>query len=221
MLEDCNLAFKATSLLGKDHRWRIDTKETKMKKIVVVQGAPRKNGNTRAVTALAIAAARHSGAEVAEIEAATLEFKVPGCLGCQKCQRSEEFTCSLGDAVGQTVATLPEYDVVVLSTPLYWWSYSAQLKIFIDRMYSLCKFGGNGQHSSVLTGKKLALIATAGGPMENNLALLEQQWKMPAEMLGCSFCSCLFPNVAAEAGELINDPAIAEKAEEFGKLLAG
>jgi multimeric flavodoxin WrbA len=192
-----------------------------MKKIVCVHGGPRKNGNTRAVTALVVEAARQQGAEVAEIDATTLEFKVPGCLGCQKCQKSEEFVCSLGDPVAQAVATLPAYDTIVLSTPLYWWSYTAQLKIVVDRMYSLCKFGAAGEARMSLAGKKLALVATAGGPIEDNLALLESQLKNPAAMMGCSFASCLFANVSAAPGTLTDDPAVAEKAREFGRVLAG
>lgn len=191
-----------------------------MKKIICIHGGPRKNGNTRAVTALAMDAARRQQAEIVDIDATTLDFKVPGCLGCHKCQKSEEFLCSLGDQVAQTVATLPAYDVIVLSTPLYWWSFAAQLKIFIDRMYSLCKFGEDGKYRMALAGRKLALIATAGGPMENNLELLEMQWRIPAEMMGCSFESCLFPNVTAAPGTLVDDPAIAAKAREFGKMLA-
>ena len=189
------------------------------KKIVFVQGSPRKNGNTRAVTALAMEAARQEGAEVTEIDATELKFKIPGCLGCQKCQQSETFVCSIGDQVAQAVATLPEYDVIVLSTPLYWWSYSAQLKIFIDRIYSLSKFREEKGIRSALTGKTLALIATAGGPLEDNLELLERQWKNPADMLGCSFISCLFPNTVVEAGELKNDPLAVDKVKEFGRLL--
>lgn len=191
-----------------------------MKKIICIHGGPRKNGNTRAVTALAMDAAREQKAEVVELDATALDFKVPGCLGCQKCQKSEEFLCSLGDPVAQAVATLPSYDVIVLSTPLYWWSYAAQLKIFIDRMYSLCKFGEDGKYRLSLAGRKLALIATAGGALENNLDLLEKQLKNPADMMGCSFASCLFPLVSAAPGKLVDDPAIAEKAREFGKVLA-
>lgn len=190
------------------------------KKIVFIQGSPRKNGNTRAVTALALAAARQERAEVAEIDATTLEYKVPGCLGCGKCQESEEFICTLGDQLAATVATLPQYDVIVLATPIYWWSYSAQLKIVVDRMYSLGKFREEGKIRTPLAGKTLALIATGAGPWEDNLELLERQWKNPANMLGCSFLSCLFPNTTAEAGGLANDPAAAKKAAEFGRMLA-
>jgi multimeric flavodoxin WrbA len=169
---------------------------------------------------LAMKAAQEAGAEVAQIDATKLEFKVPGCLGCQKCQESEDFVCSLGDGVAEAVAMLPRYDAIVLASPLYWWSYTAQLKIVIDRMYSLSKFREETGIRSVLAGKTLALLATAGGPLEDNLDLLERQWQNPAEMLGCSFLSCLFPNTTVDAGELVFDPAAARKAEGFGRMLA-
>ena len=188
-------------------------------KIVFIQGGPRKKGNTRAVARMAIEAAKEQGASVTEIDVTALSFKEPGCIGCYKCQNSDEYKCALNDEVAEKVATLPEYDVIVLATPLYWWSYTAQLKIFIDRMYSLMKLTGE-EHKSAIAGKKLGLLATAGGPYENNLELLEAQWKNPADMLGCKFMTCLFPETNSDEGSLENDPAAAEKAREFGRSLA-
>ncbi|MBN2382684.1 flavodoxin family protein [bacterium] len=189
-------------------------------KIVVVQGSPRKNGNTRAITKVVIEAAQENGAEVSEIDVTTLDFKEPGCIGCQKCQYSDVFKCALDDGIAQKVATLPEYNTIVLATPLYWWSYSAQIKMFVDRMYSLSKLVDPANFRSQFVGKTLALIATARGPLRRNLELLESQWRRPAEMLGCEFLSCLFPNTSAEAGMLGSDQAAVAKAQEFGRKLA-
>lgn len=190
------------------------------KKIVIVQGSPRKNGNTRSIAAIAIAVAKENGASVTEIDAVDLKFKEPGCLGCQKCQESDGFKCVLNDEIAQKVATITEYDAIVLSTPIYWWSYPAQLKIFIDRMYSLSKLTDPENYSSALAGKTLGILATGGGGLEGNLTLLEAQWKNPADMLGSRFISCLFPNVLSEPGSLVKDPSAMEKAKEFGRALA-
>jgi len=103
---------------------------------------------------------------------------------------------------------------------VYWWSYSAQLKMFIDRMYSLSKPGEGQSIRSAMSGKTLALIATAGGPIEDNLEVLECQWRNPAARLGCSFASCLFPDVVVEGGALKDDPSAAEKARAFGRQMA-
>jgi multimeric flavodoxin WrbA len=189
-------------------------------RIVFVQGSPRKNGNTRAIAAVAMASAKENGAEVAEIDAINLDFEKAGCVGCQKCQESEAFLCAFDDEVAQNVATLPEYNVIVLATPIYWWGYPAQLKIFVDRMYSLSKISDPENPQSLLTGKTSALLATGGGPIEDNLELLESQWKRPADMAGAQFLSCLFPNTPPEARALIQDPSALEKAKEFGRALA-
>ena len=189
------------------------------KKIVFIEGSPRKNGNTIAAAKVAIESAKEHGAEVTEIDATTLEFKTPGCIGCYRCKNSEEYKCAMNDEVAEKVATLPQYDAIVLVTPLYWWSYSAQLKIFVDRMFSLMKLSGD-EHKSLISNKIIGLLATAGGPYENNLELLEAQCRNPADMLGCKFLSCLFPNTVPSEGSLISEPSAVLKAKEFGRLLA-
>ncbi len=189
------------------------------KKIVFIQGGPRKKGNTRAIAKIAMASAKEHGASVTEIDALTLSFKEPGCIACYKCQKSDEYKCVLNDEVAEKVASLQGYDIIVMATPLYWWSYTAQLKIFIDRMISLAKLSGD-KYISVLAGKTLALLSTAGGEMENNLELLETQWRNPADMLGCKFISCLFPNTPPDEDSLIRDQSAVKKAKEFGRLLA-
>ena len=189
------------------------------KKIVFVQGSPRKDGNTRSMAGVAMDAARGNGAEVAEIDATRLEFKVPGCIACYRCQQSEAFACAVGDPLADSVATLPGYDVIVMATPIYWWSFTAQIKMFIDRMYSLSKFSENGDIRTALADKTFALLATGGGGLADNLELLERQWRQPAEMMGRPFHACLFPDTPPQAGALMEDAAAVAKAVAFGKML--
>lgn len=191
--------------------------------IVFIQGGPRRDGNTRAMAAVAMRAAAEAGAAVAEVDALKLSFSVPGCLGCDACQRSDTYGCTLGDEVARVVATVPSYDAIVLATPLYWYSYSAQLKIVVDRFYSLNKYepGSLGTAArSLLSGKVFGLLATAAGPIEHNLDILEAQWRQPARSRGCAFISCLFPGAPGEGGALLRDPIAVARAQEFGRRLA-
>lgn len=190
------------------------------KNIVFIQGSPRKNGNTRAISAVAMDAARLAGAEVSEIDALALEFKAPGCIGCQQCQLSDKYECVINDQLTKAVLSLPKYDVIVFSTPLYWWSHTAQIKMLIDRIYSLVKISDTGEIKTPLSGKKLGLLATGAGTLEDNLDVLDIQLKHPAAMLGCSYVSCLFPDVICEPGTLQNETDAFKKAQEFGRLLA-
>ena len=189
------------------------------KKILIVQGSPRKNGNTRAISAVVAEEATKFGAEVVELDATKLKFKVLGCIDCMKCKTAEGYGCAIKDEVSDKIAKLVDYDVIVFSTPLYWWSYTAQIKIFIDRIYSLCKHNKSGDIDTPLRGKTLALLATAGGGLKDNLEILESQLKNPANMLGCKFSSCLFPNTNHEEGSLLKDEEAVKKAKQFGKDL--
>lgn len=188
-------------------------------KIIFIHGSPRPKGNTRAMADAAIAAAKKQGAQVDEIDVTKLEFKVPGCIGCYQCQAGEEYRCALDDELAHEVARLAEYDVVVISSPVYWWSYSAQCKMFIDRMVSLAKFTPDGIVSN-LQGKALAVLATGGGDMEG-LKLTEAQLKTAAEFVGdLRFTSSLFANAPNEPGGLAGVPGAMEQAQDFGRELA-
>jgi multimeric flavodoxin WrbA len=190
------------------------------KKIVIIHGSPRSNGNTLSVAKIAIQAAKKNKAEVFEIDATKIEYIVPGCVHCMQCQQSNEFICKIGDALSTTVATLVEYDVIVVATPVYWMSYPAQLKIFIDRLGALMKYTESGKILTPLAGKMFALIATGGAGLSNNLNLLERQLRSAATILSCEFASCLFPKAPVEAGVLGADSFEQKRAYEFGEHLA-
>lgn len=190
------------------------------KRIVYLHGSPRKNGNTYAVSRIAIEAAKGQKADVTEINVTQLKFKLPGCSGCMQCHQSNEFVCAIRDQLSEIVAILPDYDVIVVATPTYWMSYPAQIKMFIDRMGSLIKFTESGGIRTPLAGKLLSILATGNSDIENNLDLLERQWRNVAYMLSCSFTSCLFPNAPKEINTLIDDPSVLHKAQEFGRQLA-
>jgi multimeric flavodoxin WrbA len=191
------------------------------KKVVFIHASPRKHGNTRALAGAAGAALAEEGVACDWIDAAWLDFKHPGCLACYKCQQSDAFGCHVDDGLARAVASLPDYDALVLASPLYWFSYPAQVKMLIDRMFSLIKFTETHEIITPLKGKPLALLATAGGAMEENLEMLETLWRIPAKRVGSPFLSCLFPMCHYQPGEAVNDPVLAAKARDFGKKLAG
>lgn len=194
--------------------------EKMSKKIAFIHGSPRKNSNTHGIAQIAIRATQQKKSDVTEIDSIKLEHKIPGCVSCMKCHQSEEFACKVDDQLAKTVATLPEYDVIIIATPAYWMSFPAQLKMLIDRMGSLMKFTPTGEPQTPLAGKTLGIIATGGGVLENNLNLLEQQWRQVASMFSCQFVSCLVPNVPIDTGSLVNDDIAQAKAQDFGRLLA-
>lgn len=190
------------------------------KRVVFIHGSPRKKGNTLALAGQAMAELNAMGVETDLFDAPRLEFKHPGCIACYKCQGSQNFGCHVDDELARSVATLPQYDAVVLAAPIYWFGWPAQVKMFIDRVFSLIKFDENHEILSPLKGKPLGLLATGGGAVEENLEVLERQWAIPAARIGSPFVSCLFPMCHYPPGEAAGDPDLVAKARLFAKDLA-
>jgi len=188
------------------------------KRVVIIHGSPRKNGNTRALAQIAKAAIEETGAQCDWIDAAALDFKYPGCIACYHCQRSPDYGCHVKDGLAKAVNALPGYDAIVLAVPVYWHAAPSQAKMFIDRMFSLIKFDENHTFFSALKGKPLGLLATGGGVTRANLALLEAQWRTAAANTGLKLLSCLFPGCPPERGAA-DDPKRVTKAQKFGTEL--
>ncbi|MDO4356569.1 MAG: flavodoxin family protein [Clostridia bacterium] len=120
------------------------------KKIVVITGSPRRNGNSFAMTRAFIEAAEAAGHSVTRFDAAFHELS--GCRACDTCYRSGR-PCSIDDDFNAVAPAILEADALLFSMPLYWYSMPAQIKSVIDRMYA---FGAGGKDVS---GKRCGLIA--------------------------------------------------------------
>jgi len=189
------------------------------RKILFVCGSPRKKGNTNTLVARAVEAARDAGAQVDVLDVTKLEYAKPGCTACMGCRSAGDFHCVLNDELAHHVASLPTYDVVVLASPLYFWSFSAQMKGFVDRMYSLFKYDAKGI-TSAMEGKTLALLATSGGMVEDNLEVLEHQMKLTCRWIQCEYKSLLVPLAPNKPGDYSDNPQPLEDASQFGRDLA-
>jgi len=119
-------------------------------KVVVITGSPRKNGNSIAMTESFIQAAEAKGHIVTRFD--TAHMKVRGCCACETCFETGK-ACSYDDDFNIIAPSIIEADVVVFTTPVYWYSFPSQLKSAIDKMYSFVVADRN------VSGKKCALIA--------------------------------------------------------------
>lgn len=153
------------------------------KKILVITGSPRNNGNSFAMTESFIRAAQAKGHTVTRFDAAMMQ--VGGCHACETCYKTGE-PCSFDDDFNRIAPAVLEADVLVFTMPVYWYSIPAQIKAVIDRLYSLVVGGKD------ITGKECALIACCEEedptvldgvriPMERTAAL--NKWTMVGEVL--------------------------------------
>jgi multimeric flavodoxin WrbA len=105
----------------------------KSKKIVVITGSPRKNGNSFAMTDAFIKAAERKGHSITRYDAADMEIK--GCNACESCFKTE-MACIIDDDFNRMAPAIEEADAVVFATPLYWYTFPAKLKAAIDKFFA-------------------------------------------------------------------------------------
>lgn len=153
------------------------------KKIVVLTGSPRKNGNSFAMTDAFVVAAKAKGHEVIRFDTAMM--KVGGCHACETCFKTGK-ACSFDDDFNLMAPAIQEADAVVFSMPLYWYTMPAQIKAVFDKLFSFMV------GEKPISGKESALIACCEEedmaafdgmkiPYEKSLALLK--WNIVGEVL--------------------------------------
>ncbi len=101
-----------------------------MKNILILSGSPRKGGNSDTLCDEFQKGALAMGANVEKIRVA--EKKIAPCTGCYYCRNSGG-KCVLNDDMGEILEKIIAADVLVLSSPVYFYSICAQLKAVIDR----------------------------------------------------------------------------------------
>lgn len=119
-----------------------------MSKVVLLTGSPRKNGNSNGMASSFAEAAQKLGVEVVRFD--TAQMKIAGCLACEACAKKGK--CVVDDDFAVIAQALEGADGVVIAAPVYWFTFPAQIKAVIDRMFSFACAGKN------FAGKKCALL---------------------------------------------------------------
>lgn len=100
-----------------------------MVKITALNGSPRRNGNTETLLDAFLNGAKKAGAEVTKIRLSDIEFK--NCKGCNACHKKG--VCILNDALTPIFDEIMSSDILVLASPIYSMTVTAEMKAFIDR----------------------------------------------------------------------------------------
>ena len=136
-------------------------------KVVVVTSSPHpKNESTSIYLADRFTdGAKSAGHEVFTFDAANEETHP--CRGCDKC--GMDGPCIFKDAIEEKLMPkMLEADLIVLTTPLYYFGMSAQLKTIVDRFYS---------RTGKLHGKKSIIMATAYNSADWTMEALKNHYE--------------------------------------------
>lgn len=178
-------------------------------KIMTILGSPRRRGNTAAALDIFEAAMREAKHKVERVVLGDVTVKP--CVSCWTCMKSQDAPgCAIKDDAPKLFERMMAADAIVYATPLYCWSFTAQMKALIDRHVCMVKGFESAKHRSFLAGKKTALLVTCEGPIENNADLIPTMFQRMAKdyMLMKSAGTFVITGCGMEPGSL---PAGAEK----------
>ena len=178
-----------------------------MKKVLILEGSPRRSGNSSILSNEFARGAEEAGCSVEKLRVAGK--KIAGCLGCNACYRNGG-TCIQKDDMAEVRAKMLEADVIVLASPIYFYSMTSQMKAVIDRSYAFYQ---------QLEGKTFYFIISCGA---TDASYTET---MLSALRGFT---CCIPNAkeagavlgigAMEAGEIRESAAMAE-AYQLGRSI--
>lgn len=100
------------------------------KKVLILSGSPRNGGNSDILCDEFMRGAIQSGNQVEKIRVA--EKNIGFCHGCYYCT-AHNGQCVIKDDMADVLQKMIDADVIVLASPVYFYSIDAQLKAVIDR----------------------------------------------------------------------------------------
>jgi multimeric flavodoxin WrbA len=184
------------------------------KKILVFLGSPRKNGNSARLAKEAIAGMKAAGAQVETFYLHGMNIKP--CTACDACRRKKQKDCILKDDMAPLYSKLREAGAIVMATPVYWFTVSAQTKLFMDRWYAL-----GGEEGYPFKGKKFAILLTYADedPFRSGAVNALRTFQDALRYVGADIVGMVYGS-AWKAGEIKKQKALLKKAYQLGKDLA-
>jgi multimeric flavodoxin WrbA len=135
----------------------------KSRKIIAVNGSPRKQWNTHILLEQCLEGAKTAGAETELINLYDLQFK--GCSSCFACKRkgNEVTKCVMKDDLEAVLQRICECDALILGSPIYFSSLSGVMKSFMERLlFPYTSY--EGKPSSFGNKIRTAIIYTMNAP---------------------------------------------------------
>ena len=100
-------------------------------KVLMINGSPRKDGNTSLALAEMEKVFAKNGIETEIVQVGAMTIR--GCIACGSCAKTGK--CIFDDAVNETAQKFAEADGLVIASPVYYASANGTLVSFIDRMF--------------------------------------------------------------------------------------
>jgi multimeric flavodoxin WrbA len=179
------------------------------KKLLAVVGSPRKGGNTDVLVDQALDAFVKKGGDSAKVVLSSLN--IGPCTGCYACMKDKglETVCVLKDDMTGLYRELFDADALLWATPIYMWSTTAQMKLFLDRLFPI----GDYQETrwrSALKGKRLGILIVYNetDSLQSGVSQTRDVLKVVAESSGAEVDFVIHSIVGEKGDTLKNDDLV-------------
>jgi multimeric flavodoxin WrbA len=178
-------------------------------KIVAIVGSPRLNGNTTYLVDEALKEASRHGIETEKIILNSLDLRP--CQNHPDC--ASRTSCAWEDDAAKVLDSFTSADGVILSSPVYYYNVSAQMKIFIDRTIFLRR------HNIAPKAKSIGLIAVGSSSGIDDAIGALKRFIASVGGLSPDEALCVVGH-ARGAGEIKGNEAVVNQARELGTKMA-
>jgi len=132
--------------------------------------------------------------------------------------KSRDSGCVIQDDLTPVLESARAADGIIIAGPVYWFSFTAQTKLFIDRaFYSMCDPAG----PHLLAGKKLGMIIPFGdkNPFVSGAINALRSFQDITAFMGAELCGLVY-GTANAPGEAAANADLVREAEELGAKIA-
>ena len=148
-------------------------------KVIALNGSPRLIGNTSNILHDVADELEKEGIETEQIQLYSFDFEM--CNDCRSCEIRGDGRCILeDDPLNDIVDAMRGADGIILASPCYYGSYSAQMKIFLERAGMILEKGDRGLKRKV--GGAVVVNAHEGGSMVYSQLV---HWMLKNQMIVC------------------------------------
>ena len=114
-----------------------NNKSSNMKKIMIIDGGPRKNMNTAQMLQKIAEGAKSCGGDDVEVKLVRLyELDYKGCMSCMACKIKGKASnvCKFKDPLTPILEEIAQADGLVLGSPIYFGDVTGQMRTFLERL---------------------------------------------------------------------------------------
>lgn len=177
------------------------------KQVLILSSSPRKEGNSDRLCDEFLRGALESGHEAEKLRLA--DYTINYCTGCGTCSMLQK-PCPQKDDAAMIVEKMLAADVIVMATPVYFYTLSAQMKTLIDRCCA---------RYTEMKGKEFYLLITAAQEDKTKLERTADTFQGFFDCLDdCTVKGIVYGAGVWKKGDIEGKPALQE-AYEYGKNL--